>query len=58
MRVFIRVEFVVRLDRSVHLEVLGEQGLENAMTRNVLLVEKKKSVSNCKSGTNGTFYSV
>lgn len=42
MRVFIRVEFVVRLDRSVHLEVWAKQGLENAMTRNVLLVYKKE----------------
>lgn len=48
-------DFFVRLDRSVHLEVLAKQGLENAMTRSVLLM---KSISNCKSGTNGAFDSV
>lgn len=55
MRVFINVGFFVKLDRSMHLEVLAKQGLENAMTRSVLL---KKRISYCKSGINGAFYSV
>lgn len=44
--------FFVRLDRSVHLELLGKQGLEND---SMLL---KSRIACCKSGTNGAFYSV
>lgn len=58
MRVFINVEFFVRLDRSVHLDV-GKTGFwKNAMTRSVLL---KKEITHCKSGGRGgkwAFYSV
>jgi hypothetical protein len=45
----------VRLARSMHFEGQAIQGLVNALTRSVLL---EKSISNCKSGINGAFYSV
>lgn len=56
MRVFISVEVFVRLDRSVHLEVLAKQGLEKCYDSQCIV--EKGAISNCKSGINGAFYSV
>lgn len=59
MRVFIckcGVFFPLRLDTSVHLEVLVKQGFGKCYDSQCIV--DKKAFLNCKSGINGAFDSV
>lgn len=49
------MESVGRLGRTVHLEVLGKQGLEYATTRKELMGKQMEHFFFCKSGINGAF---